>query len=94
MEERNRKTKSSFKRVYRKKICVLRDSRLWVVGYKTQAQYASYIAQIKKEHGPDIVILDDMEHDEAFELYSKHLYAWPSGVVELNKTTAGEQNES
>ncbi|AKE62054.1 hypothetical protein F384_26110 (plasmid) [Citrobacter amalonaticus Y19] len=75
LEERNRKTKSSFKRVYRKKICVLRDSRLWVVGYKTQTQYASYIAQIKKEHGPDIVILDDLEHDEAFELYSKHLYA-------------------
>lgn len=74
-EERNRKTKSSFKKVYRKKICDLREGRLWTVGYKSQAQYASYIAQIKKEHGPDIVILDDLEHDEAFELYSKHLYA-------------------
>ncbi len=74
-EERNRKTKSSFKKVYRKKICVLREGRLWTVGYKSQGSIRFIHRTNQKEHGPDIVILDDLEHDEAFELYSKHLYA-------------------
>lgn len=73
-EDRNRKTKSSFKRVYRKKICVLHQGNLYLAGYKTEAQHAAYTAQIRKERGPDAIILDDLDEEAAFALYSKHLY--------------------